>query len=59
MHNLHKKLTAKRMIYIMQDLDDQIANRQTVSEVMHGLQTTKSHRKTLYRITIQIGRIDE
>lgn len=32
----------------MQDLDDQIANRQTISEVMHGLQTTKSYRKTLY-----------
>ena len=35
----------------MQDLDDQIANRQTISEVMHGLQTTKSYRKTLYRNT--------
>ena len=32
----------------MQDLDDQIANRQTISEVMHGLQTTKPYRKTHY-----------
>jgi len=58
-HNLHKKLTAKEMIDMMQDLGDQIANRQTISEVMYGLQTTKSYRKTLYRIAIQIGSLDE